>query len=239
MPVFRVERNANYTTMCNHHLRDQTLTLKAKGLLSMILSLPDTWNYSVRGLAAISREGVDGIISALKELEAHGYLSRRQLRQPNGKLGQTEYVVFEMPQATPCADTPCTENPDTVNPDTADPDTVPPYTETPAQIKKDRTRKERSSTDLKNQRGEEAARHLYGAYQNVCLTDGELDKLKSEFPSDYRQRIERLSEYMASTGKSYKNHMATIRSWARREAGEPASSSYSHKNYSYEEGDSL
>lgn len=89
MAVFRVEKNANYTTMCNYHLRDQTLSLKAKGLLSMLLSLPDTWHYSVRGLAAISLEGVDGILTALKELETHGYLERRQLRQPNGRLGQT------------------------------------------------------------------------------------------------------------------------------------------------------
>ncbi len=86
MAVFRVEKNANYTTMCNYHLRDQTLSLKAKGLLSMLLSLPDTWHYSVRGLAAISLEGVDGILTALKELETHGYLERHQLRQPNGRF---------------------------------------------------------------------------------------------------------------------------------------------------------
>lgn len=114
MAVFRVEKNANYTTMCNYHLRDQTLSLKAKGLLSMLLSLPDTWHYSVRGLAAISLEGVDGILTALKELETHGYLERRQLRQPNGRLGQTEYVIFEKPRLQPCMDSPCTEKPDTV-----------------------------------------------------------------------------------------------------------------------------
>ena len=107
MAVFRVEKNANYTTMCNYHLRDQTLSLKAKGLLSMLLSLPDTWHYSVRGLAAISLEGVDGILTALKELETHGYLERRQLRQPNGRLGQTEYVIFEKPRSQPCMDSPC------------------------------------------------------------------------------------------------------------------------------------
>ena len=71
MAVFRVEKNANYTTMCNYHLRDQTLSLKAKGLLSMLLSLPDTWHYSVRGLAAISLEGVDGIPVSYTHLRAH------------------------------------------------------------------------------------------------------------------------------------------------------------------------
>ena len=75
MPVFRVEKNSNYTTMCNYHLRDQGLSLKGKGLLSMLLSLPDTWNYSVRGLSSITPDGVDGVLTALKELERLGYLS--------------------------------------------------------------------------------------------------------------------------------------------------------------------
>ncbi|TGX96299.1 helix-turn-helix domain-containing protein [Hominisplanchenecus murintestinalis] len=74
MPVFRVEKNSNYTTMCNYHLRDQGLSLKGKGLLSMLLSLPDTWNYSVRGLSSITPDGVDGVLTALKELERLGYL---------------------------------------------------------------------------------------------------------------------------------------------------------------------
>lgn len=239
MPVFRVEKNNNYTTMCNHHLRDQTLTLKAKGMLSMILSLPDTWNYSVRGLAAISHEGVDGIVTALKELEAHGYLSRRQLRQPNGRLGQIEYIVYEMPQTKPRSDSPCTEKPYTVSPDTEEPDTAPPCAEMPAQISKEETSKDGSITDLKKERGKGPTRHQYGLYKNVLLSDEELEKLKAEFPTDYQQRIERLSEYMASTGKSYKNHMATIRSWARRDSKQTRPTGYSHENYHYEEGDSL
>ena len=70
--VFRVEKNSNYTTMCNYHLRDQSISLKAKGMLSMLLSLPDTWRYSVRGLAAISLEGVDGIMTALRSWRPMG-----------------------------------------------------------------------------------------------------------------------------------------------------------------------
>lgn len=76
MPVFRVEKNSNYTTMCNYHLRDQGLSLKGKGLLSMLLSLPDTWNYSVRGLSSITPDGVDGVLTTLKELERLVYLER-------------------------------------------------------------------------------------------------------------------------------------------------------------------
>lgn len=95
MPVFRVEKNSNYTTMCNYHLRDQGLSLKGKGLLSMLLSLPDTWNYSVRGLSSITPDGVDGVLTALKELERLGYLERNQQRESNGRMGRAEYSMFE------------------------------------------------------------------------------------------------------------------------------------------------
>ena len=98
MPVFRVEKNSNYTTMCNYHLRDQGLSLKGKGLLSMLLSLPDTWNYSVRGLSSITPDGVDGVLTALKELERLGYLERNQQRESNGRMGRAKYVIYEMPR---------------------------------------------------------------------------------------------------------------------------------------------
>lgn len=137
MPVFRVEKNSNYTTMCNYHLRDQGLSLKGKGLLSMLLSLPDTWNYSVRGLSSITPDGVDGVLTALKELERLGYLERNQQRESNGRMGRAEYVIYEMPRKKPC-----TEKPYTVNPDT---DT--PVTENPAQLSTNRT-----STETINKR---------------------------------------------------------------------------------------
>ena len=86
MAVFRIEKTRDYTVMSNHHLKDRTLTLKSKGLLSMMLSLPDEWNYTTRGLAAICREGVDSIGAALKELETHGYIRRTQLRDEKGKI---------------------------------------------------------------------------------------------------------------------------------------------------------
>lgn len=82
---FRIEKTRDYTVMSNHHLKDRTLTLKSKGLLSMMLSLPDEWNYTTRGLAAICREGVDSIGAALKELENHGYIRRTQLRDEKAR----------------------------------------------------------------------------------------------------------------------------------------------------------
>ena len=93
MAVFRVEKNHNYTVMSNYHLRDTTLTLKAIGLLSKMLSLTDEWDYTTRGLAAICKEGVDAIGAALKELESHGYLVRRQLRDSRGRITDTEYTT--------------------------------------------------------------------------------------------------------------------------------------------------
>lgn len=209
MPVFRVEKNSNYTTMCNYHLRDQGLSLKGKGLLSMLLSLPDTWNYSVRGLSSITPDGVDGVLTALKELERLGYLERNQQRESNGRMGRAEYVIYEMPRKKPC--------------------TEKPYTVNPVQLSTNRT-----STETINKREKKEIQHRYGSYENVLLSDTEYGKLRQEFPGDYQMRVERLSEYMASTGRSYKNHLATIRSWAKREKPK-----YNSADYTFEEGDSL
>ena len=86
MAVFRIERTRDYTVMSNHHLRNGKLSLKAKGLLSMMLSLPEDWNYTTRGLAAICKEGVDAIGGALRELETAGYIVRHQLRDRQGRI---------------------------------------------------------------------------------------------------------------------------------------------------------
>mgnify|MGYP004478312253 FL=1 len=149
MAIFRVAKTRDYTVMSNYHLRDKNLTLKAKGLLSLILSLPEDWNYTTRGRAAICKEGVDSIGAALRELESAGYLSRHRLRDKSGRISDTEYVVYESPrketeadspdkvsQGTdgPDTDSPCTENPYMVSPDTATPRTDAPDTENPAQL---------------------------------------------------------------------------------------------------------
>lgn len=124
MAVFRVERNKDYTVMSNYHLKDRSLTLKSKGLLSMMLSLPDEWNYTTRGLAAICREGVDSIGAALRELEKAGYIVRNQLRDDKGRITDTEYVIYEQPHtSSPGTDCPDTENPYMDNSDTGEPHT--------------------------------------------------------------------------------------------------------------------
>lgn len=96
MAVFRIEKTRDYTVMSNHHLRDAGLSLKSKGLLSMMLSLPEDWNYTTRGLAKICKEGTDSIGSALKELEQAGYIVRNRLRDSKGKIVDVEYVIYRL-----------------------------------------------------------------------------------------------------------------------------------------------
>ena len=154
MAVFRIERTRDYTVMSNHHLRNRALSLKAKGLLSMMLSLPDDWNYTTRGLAKICKEGVDAIGNALRELETAGYIVRHQLRDRQGRISDTEYVIYEQPQLpeTPGPDTagPDTDSPDTENPYLVEPDMVGPDTDMPAELNTKRSNTKKSNTHRAN-----------------------------------------------------------------------------------------
>ena len=131
MAVYRVERTRDYTVMSNYHLKDTGLSLKSKGLLSLMLSLPDDWNFNMRGLSSICKEGLDAIGSALKELERSGYMVRNQLRGANGRITDTEYIIYERPQ------TPEPPTPDTGAPDTTPPDTTSPYPGNPDVVEPD------------------------------------------------------------------------------------------------------
>ena len=98
MAVIRVKKDKNFTVMSNNHFRNRNLSLKAMGLLSLMLSLPDTWDYTLRGLATICNDGLSSVRSGICELEEHGYVIRHRKREPNGQLGDTEYTIFEIPQ---------------------------------------------------------------------------------------------------------------------------------------------
>lgn len=98
MSVFRINKTANYTVMSNHHFKEKKMSLKAKGLLSLMLSLPDDWDYSISGLATLSKDGKDSIMSALAELEKFGYLTRKRLTDEKGRFAGVEYNIFEIPQ---------------------------------------------------------------------------------------------------------------------------------------------
>lgn len=97
MSMFRVEKTKNYTVMSNHHLKNPKLSLKAKGLLSYMLSNPDDWNYSLQGLTGQSRDGIDSVRTAVRELEANGYLRRVKIRDAHGRIIDYDYQVHELP----------------------------------------------------------------------------------------------------------------------------------------------
>ena len=211
MAVFRIERTRDYTVMSNHHLRNANLSLKAKGLLSMMLSLPEDWNYTTRGLAKICKEGVDAIGAALRELEAAGYIVRHKLRDRQGRISDTEYVIYEQPQP---------KNPDTPQPDMASPDTENPYldkpdTEKPAElnIEKSNTQKsitQRARTDSIPFREPAAARPPerkgrdaislaeMESYRDLILENIEYDYLCREF-STYREDLDEIVELIVET----------------------------------------
>lgn len=134
MSVFRIEKNKNYTVMSNHHLRNKELSLKAKGLLSQMLSLPENWDYTLAGLSHINKESIDAIRTAVWELEKAGYIKRQQGRDEKGKMTAIEYIIYEQPQL----ENPILENPTTDKPILENPTSDEPKTENPTQINKDK-----------------------------------------------------------------------------------------------------
>ena len=155
MAVFRVERNKGYTVMSNHHLRNKELSLKAKGLLSQMLSLPEDWDYTLAGLSHINREKIDAIREAIKELERAGYIVRSRERDEKGRLRGADYVIFEQPQTEPILDLPTLENPTLEKPTLEKPTLEKPTLENPTQLNKDiqktdLSKKEKRNTDLSN-----------------------------------------------------------------------------------------
>ncbi len=164
--IFRVEKRQGYTIMSNHHLRNKELTLKAKGLLSQMLSLPEDWDYTLAGLSYINREKIDAIRTAIWELEKAGYITRRQGRDEKGKMTPIEYTIYEQPQEKPDnaeAANPVLENPTpgetakplldfptSDNPTTDNPLSENPSSENPTQLNKDISKKEKIKTDVSN-----------------------------------------------------------------------------------------
>lgn len=200
MPTFRVERTGNYTVMSNHHLRNEKLSLKAKGLLSQMLSLPEKWNYTLSGLCAINPESKDAIRSALRELEEQGYVVRRQTTDASGKFSKNEYIIYEVPVSKPDTGAdPSLEKPLSENPTTDNPPTGKPSAENPMQLntKKSNTQKsktDRSSTDSIPFREDAAAappepkrneadeiQSIYD-YRELICENIEYDLLKERFP---------------------------------------------------------
>lgn len=200
MAFLRKEHKENYTCISNDVFKSD-LSLKARGMLCTMLSLPDDWEFSENGLQAILADGQTSIRSAIKELEKAGFLSRTRERDDSGRMGKCVWIVCDYPRFG---------NQSLVNASLEN----QPQLSTKEQITNRPNTKESST--------EKETRHKYGEYKNVLLSDTDMEKLQAEFPTDWEERIERLSAYMASTGKSYKNHLATIRNWARMDKQRPS-----------------
>jgi len=154
MAVFRIEKTRDYTVMSNHHLRNTNLSLKAKGLLSLMLSLPEEWDYTTKGLARICKDGVDSICAGVRELEEQGYVIRERVRNPNGQLGAIEYTILEQPRPPePGREKPERENPVQANPVLDSPVLGKPEQENPAQLNTKESSKQKSKKDLSSTEG--------------------------------------------------------------------------------------
>ena len=217
MAVFRIEKTRDYTVMSNYHLRDRSLSLKAKGLLSLMLSLPEDWDYTMKGLARICKDGIDSISGGIRELEAHGYLVRERVRNENGQLGSIEYTILEQPQApaqepvqnpAPVRGKPIREKPVQVNPMLD-----APIQENPAQLNKEESSNYPSKTDLsiteesspilssppapRERTGQDGMRKRE-SYRALILENIEYDVLSQNAQLD-KDRLDELVELMVDT----------------------------------------
>ena len=218
MAVFRVERNTGYTVMSNHHLRNKELSLKAKGLLSQMLSLPEDWDYTLAGLSYINREKIDAIREAVRELERAGYIQRSRERDEKGRLRGTDYIIYEQP---PNLDLPTLENPTLENPTQEK-----PTLENPMQLNKDiqktdLPKKEKSNTDLSStdsipilspdpspyagaaatppeRKRTEAAQSVFEIYEEIIKDNISYDVLVQDRQLD-RERLDELVDLMLET----------------------------------------
>ena len=186
MAIFRVEKTKDFTIMSNHHLRNVNLSLKAKGLMSLMLSLPDDWDYTLKGLSYICKDGVDSISGALKELEEQGYLTRQRIRLSNGRLGDVEYTLHEEPE-NPLTEpiSPKREKPDQGNPNLANPVLAQPTLEKPAQS----NTKELNTNESIDERDKTRVR----AYRKLIMENIEYDTLAERYGSE---RINAVVELM-------------------------------------------
>ena len=206
--------------MSNYHLRDPDLSNKARGLLSTMLSLPDNWDYTTRGLAKICKDGVNGITAQLKELEQYGYLIRNRIRDTSGRIVDMEYIIYERPHPA----SPDTEKPDMVKPDMVKPDTGLPRPETPAQINIDKRSTDETITDLSSTHSipsDETRPSVLAAleakrketeyrdtdvYREIIKENIGYDYLLSDLPYDH-DRLEEILELLVETVCSTKKYI--------------------------------
>ena len=222
MAVFRVPKVNDYTMMANHHLRNTSLSLKAKGLLSLMLSLPENWDYTMKGLSFICKDGVDSISTTVKELELAGYVQRRRLRDSHGRLADVEYTILEVPippettadppkQENPVLDNPVLDSPELVPPALDEPELDEPIVEKRPQLNTNQSKTKKSKTDLSNT-------HSFFPSEDPDegQNDGmsEREKIKHQIEYDclrQRYRVEQLDELVEIMLEVMMNRSPTIR----------------------------
>ena len=223
MSVFRVEKTKGYTVMSNHHLRNHTLSLKVKGLLSQMLSLPDDWDYTLQGLAQINKESIDAIREAVRELERAGYIKRSRERDERGCLRGTVYTIYEQPHAEPtpeeptqekpALDNPTLEKPALDNPTLEKPMLDKPTLENPMQLNTKSTKKrKRQSKDLSitdsipfpsgfpdvTAQKRTEAKESFERYRDLILENIDYDVLASD-PHVDREQLDEIVDLLQET----------------------------------------
>ncbi|MDD6274037.1 MAG: DUF6017 domain-containing protein [Clostridiaceae bacterium] len=213
MSVFRVEKTKGYTVMSNHHLRNHTLSLKAKGLLSQMLSLPEDWDYTLKGLAQINKESIDAIREAVRELERAGYIARSRERDARGCLRGTVYTIYEQPHAEATPEEPAQALPTLDNPTLEKPTLDFPTLENPTQlITKDTKKRKRRSKDLSitdsipfpsgfpeaSTQKRTEAKEAFESYRELILENIDYDILASD-PHVDREQLDEIAQLVQET----------------------------------------
>lgn len=203
MEICRVVKTKDYTVMSNYHLRDRRLSAKEMGLLSFVLSLPDDWDFTIRGLIGLMRDGKDSIYGALRNLEAFGYVRRRQRRNAKGQLSRVEYSFFEQPQTAPQppekleipAFVPHTENPEAVDA----PHTENPHAGNPSQ------RNTKLTYNILSYRSNLSI--LVSTTNPAGITDGQTDDVitdrEEEKPVSFAQAVRWVKEHSDDVGRQH------------------------------------
>ena len=196
MSVFRVEKNKEYTVMAKYHLKEKEMSLKAKGLLSLMLSLPDDWDYTIEGLISICKESETAIKSILSELKEFGYLEIKKIQNEKGQF-EYQYNIYEKPEG---------KKPEVENPPVDNPAVDKPEVENQGQLNTNIL----STNKLNNK--DNNIKHKYGEDKNVLLKDDEIEKLKSEY-TNWNDLITYLDEYIEMKGYKAKSHYLCIKKW--------------------------
>lgn len=212
MATIRVIKNKNYTVMSNYHLQDRKLSLKAKGILSIMLSLPEGWNYSTEGLATLSKDGKDSVSTTLQELEQNGYLIRQRKLNEKGQFDGYIYNIYEQPQ------------------------TEKPYTENPSTDKPPILNNNILNTKRLNKHIYGTYKHIQLTDEEIDRLKKEYGEEETNKAINY------LDEYIEMKGTKYKNHNLVLRKWvfdAIRERKQKKEQDYLSHEYTKQELDSL